>query len=278
MELSGRRVFFSGLLKATTGRLNLCMAGLTAAGAWMLESWVVFGVSAGGYAAAVMLDLWRPALWRTVGAELRRRGPVLSEELDFGDEDARSCVRRLANAREERGRALAVTREPHRGWEQVRSVLEVAAAVERQVVELIPTFDRLARYLSDKNLAKSRLQLEQAAMWKAGPERAAAIRAERELAYRAAEERVQALEALVTHKDAIAARLDALLQGLEMLPHRLLVAAMQEEIARPTSVPSPLLEMETELRRLEEVTGVVSDAADLGTWNGGAYQPRLDVA
>jgi hypothetical protein len=261
MQASGTRVFFAGLLKAATGRLNLCMGGMAAAGALILESWLVFGVTAGSYAMAVMLDLWKPGLWRAVGLELRRRPPPLAHPQDLIDDEARSYARRLAKARDERQRALDAAPRPYRHWEQAMKVIEVAGDVERRATDLIATFERLAHYLSDKNLAKSRLQLEQASMWTAAPETKGTLstRADREIACRVAEETVLALEALVAHKEAIGARIETLALGLEMLPHRILLAGMREEDARPAVSPSPLLELDAELRRLEEVAAAGAD-------------------
>lgn len=249
MDGRTRRVLGVGLLRAAGNRFNVAMAGVATAGALLLGSWVLLGVTAVSYGLAIALDVTRAGFWNRVIKDVRRRPPRLPLETDLVDEAGRSFVRRLLAAREERERALgAASIDLRRCDEQTLGLLEVASEVEGHAEQLLERLDRLGRYLSDKNIFKSRAQLGDPPAVAAAPD---GTIPDRTLAFRAAHDRLSALEDLVSHRQALVLRLEVLVSSLEMLPNRILRAYMMDSAGITMGSDATPAELFAQVARLE---------------------------
>lgn len=254
MDGRARRVLGLGLLRAAGNRLNVAVAGVATAGALLLGSWVLLGMTAVSYGMAIALDMTRAGFWDGVIKDVRRRPPRLPLETDLVDESGRSFVRRLMAAREERERALGAASVDLRHCdEQTLGLLEAASEVEGHARTLLDRLDRLGRYLSDKNVFKCRAQLGEAAPGAESPD---SVGSDRALAFRAAQGRLAALEDLVSHRHALVLRLEALIATLEMLPNRIVSAYMTDTAGTTVGLETtPAAELYAQLARLEAIDG-----------------------
>jgi hypothetical protein len=209
------RVVSHGLVRAATRRLSLCLAGVTATGALLLQSWEMLAASMMGYFALMTWDLSRASFWRQTLREVRRMPPELPNALDFRDDAARDFVHRITASRAERGRVLEQG-EPSLP-ERVSNQLEALVQLEARALTLVGRVEELSRFLSEKNicgLRDDRVRLERATEVAATPR----MRSEYRKACVAADEELAALHEILSARDFLGAKLEVAVRTLEMFP------------------------------------------------------------
>jgi hypothetical protein len=211
------RVVSHGIVRAISKKLSLGLAGATATGALLLQSWEMFTASMVGYVALVAWDLGRASFWRQTLREVRRRPPELPNALDFRDDVARDFVHRMTSSRSERTRVMEVQADlPDR----VGTQLEQLVQLEGRAIALVARMEELSRFLAEKNLPglrEDRMRLERAA--EGAP--TALLRAEYRKACVALDEELCAVHEVANARDFIAAKLEVAVRTLEMFPAQL---------------------------------------------------------
>src|SRR4051812_6448816 len=156
------RVVSHGVVRAVTKKLSLGLAGVTATGALLLQSWEMFAVSMVGYFAMVAIDLGRVGFWRHTLREVRRQPPDLPSALEFRDDMARDFIHPITAARAERGRVLDP--EPTLP-DRLSAQLETLVQLETRALATVNRMEELSRFLSERNLGgmrEERARLERA--------------------------------------------------------------------------------------------------------------------
>jgi predicted nucleic acid-binding Zn-ribbon protein len=268
MQPNARAVFSHGVRKAVSGRLNLVLAGATATGAVVMQSWALFAASAVGYSALVAWDLTRVGFWKRIVQEIRHRPPALPDTTDLTDPAAKHFVSRIGAARTERREVLSRARDlPPR----LMGLLNSVAEAERRALDLVRRLEDVSGYLFDKNVHSLRADLKRV---KAAAEQAKdpRTRAEYAKACRALERELEALDEIVRSRNLLVAKLEALTGTIEMLPCqivrlRVLEADTREEADEEVLDVHQMLaeaeELEQELVRQIEASASRGDEDDV---------------
>jgi hypothetical protein len=207
------RVVSHGVVRAVTKKLSLGLAGVTATGALLLQSWEMFAVSMVGYFAMVAIDLGRVGFWRQTLREVRRTPPDLPSALEFRDDMARDFIHRITAARAERGRVLDP--EPTLP-DRLSAQLETLVQLETRALATVNRMEELSRFLSERNLGGMRE--ERARLERATEGGSARMRAEYRKACKALDEDLGAVQEVVAARDYLCAKLEVAVRMLEMFP------------------------------------------------------------
>jgi hypothetical protein len=207
------RVISHGVVRAVTRKASLGLAGVTATGALLLQSWQMFAASMIGYFAMVAFDLGRTSFWRRTLREVRRQPPDLPSALEYRDDNARDFIHRITSARAERARVLDP--EPTLA-DRISPRIEMLVQVEARALIMIGRMEELSRFLSERNLIgmrDDRARLERAAT--AAPPR---LRAEYQKACAALDEDLSAVRDITATRDYLNAKVEVATRVLEMFP------------------------------------------------------------
>jgi hypothetical protein len=209
------RIVSHGIVRAVTKKLSLGLAGVTATGALLLQSWEMFAFSMAGYFALVAFDLGRVRFWKQTLREVRRHPPELPSALEFRDDIARDFIHRITSARAERGRVLdAEAGLPDR----VSSQLETLVLLETRALGIVARVEELSRFLCERNLGEmrnDRARLERAVDGASANPR---LRTEFRRACTALDEDLGAVQEVIGARDFLCAKLEVSVRILEMFP------------------------------------------------------------
>src|SRR3954471_18266099 len=102
---------WAGLTKAASDGTHVLMLGLTGSGAFLIHSWILFGLAAAAYVTAVSVQMCDRDFWSQVIKEVRRRPVGLPPDSDITDDTARRFLARITKTRMERTDLIAAQSE-----------------------------------------------------------------------------------------------------------------------------------------------------------------------
>jgi hypothetical protein len=252
------KVLVRAMFRAATNRVSLCLSGVAALTALMLQSGTLGTMALGGYLVAVAVDFGRPRRWREAVQDVRRRPPPLPSPHSLSDSQARDLLSRIEKARTER---LAVEKDlPPYARLGAETLAERACVLEASAVRLLELLERLSRYLGVDPILPVReeiLRVERAAARALPP-----ARAEYESALRALKGRLGSLEYAEDCRALVLAKLEAIAGGLEALPPALVAVELRQSAAAAFAEEPPLPGLLEELTTLEEAARTVAAPAE----------------
>jgi hypothetical protein len=251
------KVMMRALYRAATNRASLCLSGVAALTALLMQSGALGLMAIGGYLLALTVDLGRPARWRAAVQEVRRDPPVLPSIACLSDGHGRELLSRIEKARTER--SLVVRNLPATAQAGADTTLERACVMEESAGRLLLVLERVSQYLAGDPIGPARDEL--ARLERAAGTAAPRVRAEYENAHLAMSERLSALEYADGCRALLLAKLEALVGALEAVPPGLMALELRQATAAVLEENPPLHELLEELRTLEEAamsTGGVS--------------------
>lgn len=243
------------ILEATTGPMNLAVAGAATLGAVALQSWPIVALGGVAYAALVAWDLVSPKSTR--GAP-RKSLPELDQLKDPATQHA---VRAIQGARVQIDRALEET--PPDVQANLSIALSSVVELEDRAGKLALRAEDLARFLSTVDPRVVKQDVDDLATRAAGTKDPEA-KAQYESAHKAREEHLSVLYELGNAKERIAASLVSIAATMEALPAkvvkmRALDAQAMDELSG--SVKDELEQMNGEMKSLEEALKTLSEVA-----------------
>jgi hypothetical protein len=241
-----------GLVRAATKKMSLGLAGATATGALLFQSWELFAASMVGYCALVAWDLSRVGFWKQTLREVRRRPPEIPNALEFRDDVARDFIHRITASRAERCRVLEA-RQPALP-ERVTNQLETLVQIEARALALVGRMEDLSRFLSDKNLSglrDDRLRLERAA--ETAP--TGRLRSEYRKACLALDHELAAVDEIMAAREVLGAKLEVAVRTVEMFPAQVarLRAAEADSMDEPQELDLDPRSLIVDLRTVDEL-------------------------
>lgn len=242
------------ILDATTGPMNLAVAGAATLGAVALQSWPIVALGGVAYAALVAWDL-------VSGGNKRETRKTLPEIDALKDPATQHAIRAIEGARIQIDRALAET--PVDVQANLSIALSSVTELEDRAGKLALRAEDLAKFLCtvDPRVVKQDVdELARRAAATQDPE----AKAQYESAHKAREEHLNVLYELGNAKERIAASLVSIAATMEALPAkvvrmRALDAQAMDELSG--SVKEELEQMNGEMKSLEEALKTLSEVA-----------------
>ncbi len=242
------KVIMRALYRAATNRANLCLSGVAALTALLMQSGALGLMAIGGYLLAVTVDMGRPVRWRQAVQDLRCEPPELPSIACVQDGHARELLSRIEKARTER--SLVIRNLPRTAQLGAETTLERVCAMEESAGRLLQVLERVSQYLGTDPLGPARDEL--ARVERAAETAAPRVRVEYEHARRAMAERLTALEYAEGCRTLLLAKLEALVGGLEAVSPGLMALELRQSTAAVLEEDPPLCELLDELHTLEE--------------------------
>src|SRR3954471_16603866 len=143
---------WAGLTKAASDGTHVLMLGLTGSGAFLIHSWILFGLAAAAYVTAVSVQMCDRNFWSEVIKEVRRRPVGLPGDGEVTDETARRFLARITKTRMERTDLIAAQTENGEDNERLMGLVDQVAELERRAVGLVRVVDELGRYMMRQDL------------------------------------------------------------------------------------------------------------------------------
>lgn len=194
--------------------------------AMALETWALALAGLALYALLVLRHVARPAFWRAVRDETRRRPAPLPAPGELSHPVLCKAIRALGLSRMARERALAEL--PERLRPRTLQLEEDSVAVERSALGLIARAEQITRWLDDVNVVDRRAEL--ADLGELAQEAGSAEARERYGCAQALRRRqLEIRDEIVAMRDACLAELAPLLASLDELPFRLAQTRMADE-------------------------------------------------
>lgn len=243
-----KKVFWRVLSDAAFDRLNLGMLGAIAGTSVVFQTAPFFVLATGGYISVIAAELLRPDSWRRAAKALRSEPPDLPAASAFDSPTVRDLLFRLERARAQRtclsGRP-ELARQPRQA-----EVAEQAAELEAAVVRALVALDRVTGYLAEQSAAllrKEETRLEQLADDATKPETQADYKAALEMLA----VRQQVIADMADRRDAIHAKLEAMVGFLEMVPVELMKLDVLESSNVVLDEKAAVLGLVEEVERME---------------------------
>ena len=215
MQVSRATVIRRAVWASASNKVCVAAGGATLTTAAALGSWALAALASGAYFLGVGLVLRRPSTWQRAQEDVRREPPVLPEETDILDDNAKHLLLRVRRARIEREEVA--TQSLADGAAVLNRLGPSIVDLEETIADLLVALDRLGRYLLTSTSSHVIPQVERVGQRAMNAEDLQ-VRTELEEATRVLEARRQAFGDLSTSKDLLAARLEVMVGTIELLP------------------------------------------------------------
>jgi hypothetical protein len=255
------KVLSRGLIKASFSKLNLLVLGAAATGAALSESWSVLLFATAGFVMLTAIKLCNGRFWHAVLAEVRNQPIALPETSSLIEAQARTCIERIANARQVMRQVLEDI--PASIRDHFGNAIGHVPHLETRAVALAGRIEELSRYLSNISYEAIRLQMQTLES-----RRRSTSDADSQEQYTSAHavraQHLTALDEIGAARERSCAALDHVVGVLERLPsHMMMVRALEAEATDRAGGEShgSVAWFEEELGRIEEEWRAVVDGS-----------------